>query len=294
MAHPENNAGGDALTLTYTDRGTTASMKWLLVPALALIAIYWPALVDLVSDWYNDANYSHGFLIPLISGWLLWHRRQKFQTVKPCVDYKGLTMILVALGLFVLANAGAEYFTLRLSLVMLLAGLVWYLLGLPILKMAWFEVTLLLFMIPLPYVIYYSATFPLQLLASKITVTLLNLIGAGAVREGNIIHLSGISLAVAEACSGMRSLVSLLALGAVYAQLSQPSFARKLLLFLTGIPIAIGANVARVFATALLAYVGGAEVTAEPWHTLLGLSVFLVSFAGLSLAAVLIRGRSRT
>ncbi|MFH1687388.1 MAG: exosortase/archaeosortase family protein [bacterium] len=291
MDDAENHSGPAGLT---ADGNRVAlPLRWLLAPALALAAMYGPALIDLVSDWYQDANYSHGFLIGPVSAWLLWRRRGEFRNMTPKVDHRGLALVLAALGLFVVANAGAEYFTLRVSLVMLLAGLVWYLLGLSILKKAWFEVAVLLFMIPLPYVIYYSATFPLQLLASKITVTLLNLIGAGAVREGNIIHLSGISLAVAEACSGMRSLVSLMALGAVYAHISQLSAGRKLLLFLAGVPIAVGANVVRVFVTALLAYIGGAEVTAEPWHTLLGLSVFVMAFIGLSVTAVLLRGRSR-
>jgi exosortase len=180
--------------------------------------------------------------------------------------------------MFVLANGGAEYFTLRVSMVVTLVGLVFYLFGPVLVRAAWFEFFFLLFMIPIPYVIYFAATFPMQLLASKITATILNAIGMGVVRQGNIIHIHGYSLEVAEACSGMRSLVSLLGLGALYAYLSQKRFTPQLILFLSTIPIAVAANVFRVFVTSLLAYTVTEDVTREPLHSIMGLSVFVVAF----------------
>ena len=144
-------------------------------------------------------------------------------------------------------------------------------------------------MIPIPYVLYYAATFPMQLLASKITAVSLSLIGMDVVRQGNIIHIPGYSLEVADACSGMRSLVSLLALGALYAHLSQRRLTSKVILFLSTVPIAVAANVFRVFVTALIAHTVTTEVTQEPLHTIMGLSVFVVAFVLLFVLGAILR-----
>lgn len=250
----------------------------LYVPFVVLLGIYLPTLYDLVVDWYQDSNYSHGFLVPLVSGYLLWQKRAELGKITRQVDNRGLILVVLGLLFFVLGNGAAEYFTVRFSFVLTLFGLVYYLMGLEFVRKTWFELFFLLFMIPIPYVIYFSATFPMQLLASKITAGVLNFIGMGVVRQGNIIHIPGYSLEVAEACSGMRSLISLLALGALYAYLTQKRFSAKLILFLSTIPIAVVANVFRVFVTSLLAYTVSNEVTQEPLHTLMGLSVFVVAF----------------
>jgi exosortase len=145
-------------------------------------------------------------------------------------------------------------------------------------------------MVPIPYVIYFALTFPMQLLASKITAGTLSAIGMEVYRQGNILHLpGGISLEVAEACSGMRSLVSLLALGALYAYVTQKRTAGKIILFLATIPIAVIANIFRVFVTALLATTVSAGITTEPWHSLMGMSVFVVSFVLLFILGTILR-----
>lgn len=249
------------------------------LPFFALIAVYSPALYELIVNWSQDANYSHGFLVPLVSAWLLWKKRSELISVAQSIDASGLAVIIVAGLLFTLGNAGAEYFTMRLSFVVALFGLVLYLFGRSMVKLVWFELAFLCFMIPIPYVIYYALTFPMQLLASKITAGILSGIGMAVYRQGNILHLpGGTSLEVAEACSGMRSLVSLLALGALYAYMTQKRFSAKVILFLSTVPIAVVANVFRVFVTALLATTVTTEVATEPIHSLMGLSVFVVSF----------------
>ena len=250
----------------------------LYLPFAVLLGVYLPTLYDLVLDWYQDSNYSHGFLVPLVSGYLLWQKREELGKVTKRVDNRGLIVVAIGLLLFILGNGAAEYFTVRFSFVLTLFGLVYYFMGPELIRKTWFELFFLLFMIPIPYVIYFSATFPMQLLASKITAGVLNFIGMGVVRQGNIIHIPGYSLEVAEACSGMRSLISLLALGALYAYLTQKRFLAKVILFLSTIPIAVVANVFRVFVTSLLAYTVTHEVTQEPLHTIMGLSVFVVAF----------------
>ena len=260
------------------------------------LLVYSPIIFGLVNEWYNDDNYSHGFIIPLISGYLIWKKRTRLtELINPAGDNTGLPLLVIGTVLFVLATAAAEYFTLRFSLLLTLYGLVWYLLGRKVAFAAWFEVAFLIFMIPLPYVIYYSTTFPMQLFATKVTVKMLNIIGMTAVRQGNIIHLPGYSLEVAEACSGLRSLISLLALGAVYARLTQQGLPRQAILFLSTIPIAIAANIFRILFTAVGAYTISRELAEDFLHELSGIMVFIVAFIMLFIwGAVLKTGTKKT
>lgn len=258
-----------------------ARKYYYLVPIVMIAIVYLPTLYDLVGTWINDANYSHGFLVPFISFYLVWSRRKDLPEASGNGELAGLVLIIVGLIMFAVGNAAAEHFTARLSLIILLFGLTWYLFGNQIARKTWFACFFLIFMIPVPYVIYYATAFPLQLTATKITVSILSSIGMSLVRQGNIIHLAGgHSLEVAEACSGMRSLVALMALGAIYAQWSQKYFVSKTILFLSTVPIAIVANVIRVMVTTILVATVTPEVTAEPMHTIMGLFVFVVAYIG--------------
>lgn len=261
-----------------------------LVPIVLVGLIYLPTLYDLVGTWINDSNYSHGFLIPFISFYLIWSQRKELPAASSSGELSGLVLIIVGLAMFVVGNAAAEYFTARLSLVILLFGLTWYLFGNQMARKTWFACFFLVFMIPVPYVIYYAIAFPLQLTATKITVGLLSQIGMSVVRQGNIIHLAGgHSLEVAEACSGIRSLVALMALGAIYAQWSQKTFLAKTVLFLSTIPIAIVANVIRVMVTTILVATVTPEVTAEPMHTIMGLFVFAIAYVGFFITSAILK-----
>ena len=263
--------------------------KQLYIPLGLILLIYLPALIDLVQDWVDDSNYSHGFLIPLVSGWLIWKKREEFAKIKYQIDATGLILLIAGMIFFVMGNGAAEYFSLRLSFIMTLAGVIWYFLGREVIRLIWFELFFLLFMIPIPYVLYYSATFPMQLLASKITAGIMNVIGMGVVRQGNILHIQDYSLEVAEACSGVRSLLSLLALGALYAHMTQKKFSGKMLLFLSTIPIAVIGNVIRVLITSLIAYLITTDITSEPMHSLLGMIVFVIAFILLFILSAILK-----
>ncbi len=267
----------------------TINKNYIYLIAALLVLAYLPALYDLVIDWSTDGNYSHGFLIPLISGYLIWRKRRELAQLDITSSTSGLAIVIIGVILFILGNAASEYFTIRFSLVVMIFGLILYLYGHSVIKRTWFEILFLIFMIPIPYVIYFSATFPMQLFASKVTVALLNLLGMSVVRQGNIIHLPTQSLEVAEACSGIRSLVSLLALGAIYAYLTQKRFSAKMILFLATIPIAVIGNVFRVFITALIVYTSDLNVTAEPIHSIMGASVFVVAFILLFIFGAILR-----
>lgn len=256
---------------------TTFNRNYLFLIVGLLLLVYMPALIDLVTDWATDGNYSHGFLVPIISGYLIWRKRKELAELEKSTHWLGLAIVLAGMILFILGNGASEYFTVRVSLVITIFGLILYLYGKPTIRKSWFEIIFLFFMVPIPYVIYFSATFPMQLLASKITVSILNFIGMSVVRQGNIIHLPNQSLEVAEACSGMRSLISLLALGAIYAYLTQKRLSGKIILFLSTIPIAVLGNIFRVFLTAVIVYTSDLTITEGAPHFILGSSVFIVT-----------------
>jgi exosortase len=264
-------------------------LKWFLGLALVLFITYIPVLTELVQRWYNDDNYSHGFLVPLVSAYLLWRKKDELSQLRRSVNWWGAVAIFAGMALFLVGNAGSEYFTVRVSMVVTLFGLVWLNFGNQIVRRTWFEMFLLLFMIPIPAVVYFSATFPMQLFASKVTVFLLDGLGMPVFRQGNIIHLPDQSLEVAEACSGLRSLISLLAMGAIYGYVTQPRFWAQALLFFSTIPIAVATNVVRVFVTTILTYAFGIDTTQEPTHSIMGASVFIVAFIMLFIFGAILR-----
>src|SRR5574341_109363 len=250
----------------------------ILIVSLVLLGIYLPVFVELVSDWEKDPNYSHGFLVPLVSLFLLWKKRKELSQIQAKISRLGLGIITGGLFLLLVGTAGAEYFTVRLSFVLLLFGLVWYFSGSQMAKAASVPIWYLVLAIPVPYVIYFAVAFPLQIWATKITAVLLHLLGMPSIRQGNVIHLPGYSLEVVEACSGLRSLVSMLALSGVYAYLTQKTRLKKLILFLSAVPIALVANIFRISMTALGAYLISPKMAEDFLHELSGLVVFIVSF----------------
>lgn len=245
---------------------------------LALVAVvYIPVLYDLVIDWYIDENYSHGFLILPLAIWLIWRKRRDLAQTPIDKNNLGLLFIIGSLLLLIAGTAGAEYFTVRTSFVFLLFSLSLYFFGWPFTRQIWFAFFIMLFMIPIPYVIYYAITFPMQLFASKVSTVFLQAIGLPLVRQGNILHIPGYSMEVAEACSGIRSLFSLLALGALFAYFTQPNKIKAVILFLSTIPIAIAGNVFRISLTALCAHTISVKFAEGILHEISGLIVFVFS-----------------
>lgn len=242
-----------------------------------ILAVYLPVLLDLVVDWYQDDNYSHGFLILPIAAWLIWRKRNELVETPTKMNNLGLLMAIGSLFLLIAGTAGAEYFTARVSFVGLLFSLCLYFFGWQFTRKIWFAFFFMLFMIPIPYVIYYAATFPMQLLASKVAGVVLNAIGLPLIRQGNILHIPNYTLEVAEACSGIRSLFSLLALGALFAYFTQDNKFKAVILFLATVPIAIAGNVFRVTVTALGAHTVSIKFAEGTLHEISGLIVFVFS-----------------
>ncbi len=254
-----------------------------------IIIVYLPVLYDLFLDWYTDDNYSHGFLILPIALWLIWRKRHELAQIPTNRNRLGILFIIGSLFLLIAGTAGAEYFTTRVSFVFLLFSISLYMFGWQFTKQIWFAFFFMLFMIPLPYVIYYSVTFPMQLFASKVSTTILSGIGLPLLRQGNIIHIPNYSLEVAEACSGIRSLFSLLALGALFAYFTQPNKIKATILFLSTIPIAIAGNVFRITMTALAAHTISPKFAEGTLHEISGLLVFLFSLVLLVIFGAILR-----
>lgn len=257
---------------------------------LIAVLIYLPVLGDLIADWYEDSNYSHGFLIIPVSVWLIWRQRKELASVPVRTSNWGFAGILIALAIFIVGTAGAEYFTARFSFVLLLVSITLYSFGWMFLRKVWFAFFFMLFMIPIPYVIYYSVTFPMQLFASKIASVALGVIGLPLVRFGNVLHLpGGQALEVAEACSGLRSIVALLALGALYAYFTQENRVKAVILFLATIPIAIFGNVVRISFTAIGTYAISEAFVEGTLHEMAGMLVFLFSLIMLMIFGSLLK-----
>ncbi len=277
----------------FTDSEQTTTIKTdpkVYILILIAVLVYLPVLGDLIVDWYQDSNYSHGFLIIPVSVWLIWRQRRELASVPTRTSSWGFAGILIALAIFIVGTAGAEYFSARFSFVLLLASMTLYFLGWMFLRKVWFAFFFMLFMIPIPYVIYYTVTFPMQLFASKIASVALGVIGLPLVRFGNVLHLpGGQALEVAEACSGLRSIVALLALGALYAFFTQENRVKAVILFLATVPIAIFGNVVRISFTAIGTYSVSERFVEGTLHEMAGMLVFLFSLVMLMIFGSLLK-----
>lgn len=247
----------------------------LLLPLLA--AVYWTIVPGMVGDWNNDPNYSHGFLVPLISAYFVYQKWPTLKTLPVVPSNLGLPVMVGSLLLLVFGFAGTEYYTMRSSLVFLLAGIVLYWFGWQVFKALALPLGFLLFMVPLPYIVYDALAFPLKLFVTQASVAALKALGVAVVREGNIIMFPQTVLEVADACSGLRSLMSLLALAVAYAFVAQKSWVKRLLLVLSAVPIAIMTNMFRVIVTGFLAQHYGAAVAEGFFHEFAGFVVFALA-----------------
>ena len=229
---------------------TIAVVAW---TAALIVLCYYPIIVRLVSQWSNDDDMGHGFFVPVIAGWIAWQKLSQVEDVPAVPDWRGLILLVWGAIQQYIGTLGVELFLSRTAIVITIVGAVWFLGGIRYLKIFAFPLFLLIFMIPIPAIIYSRITFPLQLFASQVAEVSLNLIGIPVGREGNVLELSTMKLNVVEACSGIRSLLSLTFLSLVYGYFFESRSVVRLLLFCSTIPIAILANAGRVTITGILA-----------------------------------------
>jgi exosortase len=222
---------------------------------LLMIACWAPVLRALVRQWASDPDMGHGFFVPVIAGYIVWLKRDELLAIKPQPNWWGLVVVMFAGVQLMIGTLGVELFLARTSFVIMLIGVVWLLGGSLMLKKLAFPLFLLFFMVPIDAVIYNQITFPLQLLASRLADGALTLLSVPVLREGNILELPNQRLSVVEACSGIRSLLSLTFLSLVYGYFFEKKTWIRVVLFLSTVPIAIVANSSRVTITGILTQV---------------------------------------
>ncbi|HEY5884032.1 MAG TPA: exosortase [Pyrinomonadaceae bacterium] len=312
-----------SVTTTVSDPQTTSTLRnnlWkIVVLSCALSFAYATVLQKLGNDWWNDENYSHGLLIPFIIGYILWSQRERFSRPdhfpKPAL---GLVMVVMALLALWAGTAGAELFIQRISLVLMLGGVVLYFWGFRLLRLLVVPIFLLLLAIPIPSIIFNKIAFPLQLFASRCAVWAMGLFDIPVLRQGNVIELMPLGaretkrLEVVEACSGIRSLMTLVTLAVVFAYFTHPrgdgsgdgangsrasglvsriktyGFWRSTILVLSAVPIAIFTNALRVSGTGVLAHYYGTQVADGFFHSFSGWVIYIVAFVLLFTVGVLL------
>lgn len=266
--------------LASNRRGVLLSVlpMWQAAVLLVLIAwLYGSILARLFAQWMNDPNFSHGIFVPIFAAYVLWQNRSKLKQIERAPSWAGVPILVCALVMLTLGVLGAELFFSRGSLLVLLAGLIVLLVGWSFFRAVLFPWAFLILMIPIPAIIFQKITFPLQMLASRVASLVLPIAGVPVLREGNVIVLPAMPLEVAEACSGIRSLLSLVTLAIIYGYLMDNRQWVRVVLALSAIPIAVAANSFRIVGTGLLVQYWDPEKGEGFFHTFSGWLIFVVS-----------------
>lgn len=252
-------------------------VSFALIAAL-VAAVYASPFAALVRDWWTDnQGASYGILVPPLALYIAWGRRRRTFSVPSTQDARGLAVIFCACLMFLVGKLGAEYFLTRLSMVLLLVGLSWTFWGSARTRTLAFPFLLLMTMIPLPMLVYNRITLPLQLLSSQAATAVIQASGNSVYRDGNILHLPHATLGVAEACSGLHSLASLVVVSLLLGFVECRRLSARVLLVVLAVPFAIAVNVVRVTGTAFLAEINQ-EYADGFYHSFSGWLVFLVGF----------------
>jgi exosortase len=245
--------------------------------ALLLVAIYFRIAYKLGVDWVNIPDYSHGPLVPFFAAFVMWKNRKSIANTPVKQTWAGIPMILLGISVVILGVYGADLFLSRVSFIILMAGLIWTLLGRDMLRELLFPLLLLLLAIPFPAIVFNQITFPLQILASQLASSILPMLGVPVLLEGNVIELPVMKLEVAEACSGIRSLMSLFSLAVFYGYFLERSTKRRVILALASVPIAIAANAARIVGTGLCVQYWDPVKALGFFHEFSGWVIFVIS-----------------
>jgi len=264
-----------------------------LIVSVLLLILYIPVIIPLVRQWLNDPNYRHGLLVPVISAILIYRNRKREESKETSTSNSGigigLVLILLASTLLIVGTAARELFTSRISIPVMLSGLSLFFYGKKFTLKLIYPLLLLFLMVPLPYIIYYKLTFPLQILSAKLSTNLISMIGISVIRRGNILILPNYTLEVVAACSGLRSLMSMVTLAFIMIAFIDLPATRKVLLVLCAIPAAILANMIRLAVTAIGATLIGPEFAEGTIHNISGLIVFGFGIAFLVISAIALK-----
>jgi len=251
---------------------------WQCAALAAMFAwLYWSTLFHLVSQWWHDPNFSHGFFVPLFSAFVIWQERHRLARISPRASSIGAIVLLAGLTVLIVGRLGAELFLERSSILLVLAGIIILFLGWNLFRAILFPWAFLLLMIPIPTIVLNQVTFPLQLLASRVAAAILPLLGVPVLREGNVMNLAAMPLEVAVACSGIRSLMSLVTLAIIYGYLLEKRLWVRWFLAFAAVPITVAANDVRIVGTGLLVQYWNPEAAEGYFHASWGLIIFVIS-----------------
>ena len=253
-----------------------------------LAALYADVLVSLVEDWWENESYSHGFLVVPLALYIAWKQRHVILATPVAPSAQGIYLTGIGCLLFTAGKLGAEFFATRISLILVVAGLVWTFWGTKRLRHFGFPLLLVASVVPLPVIVYNSLATPLQLLASNLATQAAQFLGVSVYRDGNIIQLANTSLGVAEACSGLRSLGSLTVGALLLGFLERFGIWTRVGLFMLSIPIAIFFNIVRVTGTALLAE-RDPDLAMGFYHSISGWLIFVAGFGTLLLCTRILK-----
>lgn len=253
-------------------------IKELLTVSIFLLA-YVPTINWMWDRWFaRDSYYSHGILIPFVTGFLIWQKRKELAAITPARSPWGIPVIIVGMLIHIVSTLFRIYFTSGFSMLIVFVGLILFFYGSKVLKKILFPIMFLIFMIPVPMVVISNISFKMKLLAARIAALMLNNMGLAAIQEGSIIKMRYTQVVVDDVCSGLRSLISLGALGSIFAYWMDGAMWRRVLLFLSTIPIAIATNVARIIFLASVSEIWGSEYADGFVHDASGFMVFALAF----------------
>lgn len=264
--------------------------KYQLILVLIFLSFVYARIVGAMAGvWVSDDNYSHGFIVPLVAAWFIYDNWDGIKTSRADGSNLGLPVLLLGIVQLLLGWMATEYYNMRLSLIVVLSGIILYLFGREVFRKLKLSLAYLILMIPLPYIVYDAVAFPLKLFVSWCSVHIIKLMGYAVLREGNIISFPNIVLEVADACSGLRSLVSLIALSVTFAVIFlKGNFSRWLLVF-SSVPVAVATNIFRVVVTGILAFHYGRSAAEGFFHEFAGMVIFFIAMILLSLICGLLK-----
>jgi exosortase len=255
--------------------------------ALAIAWLYGSVAIGLARNWQSDPTYSHGWVVAPIAIVLAWQRRKLFRELPRRPATAGFLVLGVSLVVYVIGTLGAELFLTRVSFIGVVAGTVLLTFGPAHLRAGAFPLAFLLFMIPLPSIVFERLAVELQLVASALGERILQAADVAVLRDGNVLRLATVSLEVNEACSGIRSLMTLVAVTTLMAYVLERGWLRRLVFAACAVPLAIGLNGIRIALTGFAALRYGPAAASGTVHEAAGLMVFAASVAclcGLHLA----------
>lgn len=266
-------------------------IKFLILLSLWFVSFI-PVYPSLAWTWLNHSDNSHGILVPLVSLFFIWQKKEGLKSATISNSNWGAVILLISMGLYLISYAGAVAVVSRAMIVSSLIGLVMFTLGKEFFSLLAFPLLYLFFMVPVPDTILGLVALPLQLFATKVSTFFIHIFSIPAYREGNMLYFAQTQLEVAEACSGIRSIMSFGMLSFIFAYMMDKIWWKRIFLILSTIPLALFANIVRVTGTGILAHFYGSRVALGFLHEFSGLAVFAFGFVLLLLEFLLLNRAS--